>query len=78
MIALQVAQMASDIGEREYQEDLATREHFWVDHQPFLLSRGYQLRPRYDPGWIPSWELYKRPKNDCPDRIPNRVSNLRI
>lgn len=24
-------------------------------HYPFLLSRGYRLRPRYNPLWVPSW-----------------------
>ncbi|KAJ6461317.1 hypothetical protein C8R45DRAFT_1028051 [Mycena sanguinolenta] len=32
-------------------------EQWWVDHQPFLLSRGYALRPHYHPKWTPSWEL---------------------
>ncbi|KZT13173.1 uncharacterized protein LAESUDRAFT_638707 [Laetiporus sulphureus 93-53] len=27
----------------------------WRDRQPFLESRGYMLRPRYRPGWVPSW-----------------------
>ncbi|KAH9481852.1 hypothetical protein JR316_0006382 [Psilocybe cubensis] len=30
-------------------------EKFWVTMQPFLLHRGYRLRPRYDPNWVPSW-----------------------
>jgi hypothetical protein len=30
-------------------------EEIWVTLYPFLLSRGYKLRPRYHPGWIPSW-----------------------
>jgi hypothetical protein len=30
-------------------------EERWVDLYPFLLSKGYQLRPRYDPKWVPSW-----------------------
>ncbi|KAG6901969.1 hypothetical protein C0995_006068 [Termitomyces sp. Mi166 len=30
-------------------------ELFWVGLQPFLLTLGYQLRQRYQPGWIPSW-----------------------
>ncbi|KAF5384307.1 hypothetical protein D9615_003093 [Tricholomella constricta] len=30
-------------------------EHFWVGIQPFLLHRGYRLRPRYDPQWVPPW-----------------------
>lgn len=27
----------------------------WRERQPFLESRGYMLRPRYRPGWTPSW-----------------------
>ena len=30
-------------------------EEIWVTLYPFLLSRGYKLRPRYHPEWIPSW-----------------------
>ncbi|KAJ7051162.1 hypothetical protein C8F01DRAFT_646956 [Mycena amicta] len=32
-------------------------EKFWIEHQPLLLAKGYQLRPRYRQGWIPSWML---------------------
>ncbi|KAG6848295.1 hypothetical protein H0H93_001468, partial [Arthromyces matolae] len=28
----------------------------WVSYQPFLLSQGYKLRPRYSPDWKPSWK----------------------
>ncbi len=28
----------------------------WRDKQEFLASKGYMLRPRYRPGWKPSWE----------------------
>ncbi|TRM59176.1 hypothetical protein BD626DRAFT_508498 [Schizophyllum amplum] len=31
------------------------QERWWVDHQPWLESRGYLLRPRFRPGWEPSW-----------------------
>ncbi|KZT13120.1 uncharacterized protein LAESUDRAFT_690312 [Laetiporus sulphureus 93-53] len=34
---------------------LRSWEKGWVDRQPFLESRGYMLRPRYRPGWVPSW-----------------------
>lgn len=34
---------------------LDSTEQTWVEMQPFLLKRGYRLRPRYDPDWIPSW-----------------------
>ena len=30
-------------------------EIFWRDHQIWLAERGYMLRPRYRPGWTPSW-----------------------
>uniref|UniRef100_D8PUI8 Protein kinase domain-containing protein n=1 Tax=Schizophyllum commune (strain H4-8 / FGSC 9210) TaxID=578458 RepID=D8PUI8_SCHCM len=30
-------------------------ERWWVDHQPWLEGHGYMLRPRYRPGWTPSW-----------------------
>ncbi|KAG8727256.1 hypothetical protein FRC11_013603, partial [Ceratobasidium sp. 423] len=31
-------------------------EERWVSFQPYLLSKGYQLRPRYQPDWVPSWK----------------------
>ncbi|OCH83830.1 hypothetical protein OBBRIDRAFT_892117 [Obba rivulosa] len=31
-------------------------EIWWRDHQPWLQERGYSLRPRYMPDWIPSWK----------------------
>lgn len=30
-------------------------EVFWRDHYKWLHERGYELRPRYKPGWKPSW-----------------------
>lgn len=33
---------------------LSTEAEFWRDI-PFLLERGYNLRPRYTPDWKPSW-----------------------
>ncbi len=35
--------------------ELAPPELAWRDRQTYLESRGYLLRPRYRPGWIPSW-----------------------
>lgn len=32
-------------------------EHFWKEHQPWLKEQGYELRPRYEPNWTPSWVL---------------------
>jgi hypothetical protein len=31
-------------------------ERWWRDMGPFLEQSGYKLRPRYQPGWRPSWE----------------------
>ncbi|KAJ7666678.1 kinase-like domain-containing protein [Mycena polygramma] len=44
-------------GEYVYRQLLSEEEQFWLDNQPFLLSRGYQLRPRYRPDWVPSWPM---------------------
>ncbi|KAG6807275.1 hypothetical protein H0H92_008163, partial [Tricholoma furcatifolium] len=41
-------------------------ELFWVKYQPFLLSKGYKLRPRYDPNWVPSWGEGDTPPIDEP------------
>ncbi|EKM49864.1 uncharacterized protein PHACADRAFT_214379 [Phanerochaete carnosa HHB-10118-sp] len=53
--------------------ELQKWEKQWVQKQPFLASRGYTLRPRYHPGWRPSWErnLELDPPN-CEDfwRLP--------
>ncbi|TBU31671.1 kinase-like domain-containing protein [Dichomitus squalens] len=34
---------------------LSLTEIWWRDHQVWLQERGYMLRPRYRPDWIPSW-----------------------
>ncbi|KAF7306395.1 Protein kinase domain-containing protein [Mycena indigotica] len=40
-----------------YMKTRSASEHFWVNHQRFLRSRGYELRPRYHSDWVPSWTL---------------------
>lgn len=40
---------------------LIGKEPFWAHNQPLLLSRGYRLRPRYQPDWVPSWRGFKGP-----------------
>ncbi|KZV79517.1 hypothetical protein EXIGLDRAFT_586319, partial [Exidia glandulosa HHB12029] len=43
--------------------ELKTAEKFWRDIQPYLLSKGYRLRPRYAPGWVAPWigtDIYPR------------------
>ncbi|KAJ7511983.1 hypothetical protein B0H11DRAFT_2214852 [Mycena galericulata] len=47
---------------------LAHHEQFWAESYEFLLSRGYQLRPRYRPEWVPSWIPKRHPIGDeCDD-----------
>lgn len=50
------------LGDPEYEahadkvfSTLTPEEERWRDRQQFLESVGYLLRPRYRPGWIPSW-----------------------
>ncbi|KAA1476398.1 kinase-like protein [Dentipellis sp. KUC8613] len=31
-------------------------ERQWAKIQPWLQSKGYMLRPRFRPGWVPSWK----------------------
>lgn len=42
-------------------------EEFWATHCAFLGRLGYILRPRYQPGWKPSWPTNKEPKKYCED-----------
>ncbi|KAG6884142.1 hypothetical protein C0993_000979 [Termitomyces sp. T159_Od127] len=38
---------------------LSEKEIFWRDHYNFLKDRGYTLRNRYNPDWVPSWKIQK-------------------
>jgi hypothetical protein len=35
-------------------------ELYWCSLQKWLEECGYMLRPRYLPGWVPSWEGTKK------------------
>lgn len=51
-------------------------EERWVSFQPYLLSKGYRLRPRYQPDWTPSWRNTTAKPLECEDSvdsIPVRV-----
>lgn len=57
-------------------EELSDAEKRWVSYQPYLVSKGYQLRPRYRPDWIPSWKSTGAYPYDCEDSsnaLPVRV-----
>lgn len=56
---------------------LSPAECFWRDHQIWLASRGYMLRPRYMPHWIPSWEIQGKGRSwyyKCEDALYQVVS----
>lgn len=42
-------------------------EVFWRDHQPWLEERGYLLRPRYQPDWVPWWTGVRKDWSRCED-----------
>jgi hypothetical protein len=48
-------------------------ESFWSEHQKWLEGCGYMLRPRYLPGWVPSWQGNKKNWYECEDAQYGRV-----
>ncbi|KAG9096220.1 hypothetical protein FS749_008885 [Ceratobasidium sp. UAMH 11750] len=57
-------------------EERSEAENRWVSFQPYLLSKGYQLRPRYQPDWVPSWKTTGANPYNCEDSansLPLRV-----
>jgi hypothetical protein len=52
---------------------LVSDELFWSDHQKWLEERGYMLRQRYLPGWVPSWQGTKKIWFECEDGKFSRV-----
>ncbi|KAG8733113.1 hypothetical protein FRC10_000418, partial [Ceratobasidium sp. 414] len=48
-------------------EQRSEAENRWVSFQPYLLAKGYQLRPRYQPDWVPSWEVTGANPLTCED-----------
>jgi len=46
---------------------LSIDETWWREQYQWLKVRGYQLRPRYAPDWVPSWESSKKHALACED-----------
>ncbi|KAL5513751.1 hypothetical protein ACEPAH_4151 [Sanghuangporus vaninii] len=42
-------------------------ECWWRDRCELFVQHGYELRPRFRPGWKPSWEGTKKPPFCCED-----------
>lgn len=43
-----------------------------------LEKRGYKLRPRFRPGWKPSWMGTTKRPVQCEDYVSNRVRFLQV
>ncbi|KAG2141277.1 hypothetical protein DEU56DRAFT_734508 [Suillus clintonianus] len=48
---------------------LSEYEIWWRSHYNFLEEKGYKLRSRYSPDWVPSWTNTNKADIDCEDRI---------
>ncbi|EPQ57119.1 hypothetical protein GLOTRDRAFT_127494 [Gloeophyllum trabeum ATCC 11539] len=46
---------------------LSRNEQYWRDRQKWLQERGYMLRPRFRPEWVPSWKTTNKSPIDCED-----------
>ncbi|KAJ7153498.1 hypothetical protein C8R43DRAFT_1187259, partial [Mycena crocata] len=51
-------------------------EYFWRDYAPWFKERGYQLRPRYQPGWQPSWVQTGKKHYLAEDSLYNKRGTL--
>jgi hypothetical protein len=54
--------------------ELLLHEEIWRDRYLFFLDRGLELRPRYRPGWIPSWLGTNMIPEYCEDSKKKTVS----
>ncbi|SJL11183.1 uncharacterized protein ARMOST_14586 [Armillaria ostoyae] len=54
-------------------DEICPHEVIWRGYYNFLLERGYQLRPRYHPDWIPSWKPGKEVKAEDWFCLPGRA-----
>lgn len=54
-------------------EELDPREIWWRARYERLKSRGYLLRSRYSPQWVPSWTVSDGNWHECEDGRRLRV-----
>ncbi|RDB18654.1 hypothetical protein Hypma_014742 [Hypsizygus marmoreus] len=62
----------------EVHDTRTPKERFWVQHQPFLLSRGYKLRPRYEPTWVSSSTESQIAEDDLVLLTPQAIDAVRM
>jgi hypothetical protein len=54
--------------------ELLKGELIWRDNYDWLKERGYILRRRYEPNWVPSWRGTKKYWDECEDGLLSNVS----
>lgn len=54
---------------RQGRYELDSGEMRWRDKAELLLQHGYRLRPRFMPGWTPSWEGTDLLPEYCEDSV---------
>ncbi|RDX54901.1 hypothetical protein OH76DRAFT_1429087 [Lentinus brumalis] len=62
--------------EEPFPGGLSGLEVYWRDRYNWLHTVGYQLRPRYKPDWIPSWQASKRSRFKCEDGVRPPVERV--
>ncbi|KAH8103562.1 kinase-like domain-containing protein [Cristinia sonorae] len=58
-------------GDEDENNELGINELRWRARYDALLLQGYQLRPRYQPNWIPSWTITNKSREFCEDGVTN-------
>ncbi|KAF5320432.1 hypothetical protein D9611_010813 [Ephemerocybe angulata] len=68
--SLNMAEKKKKVYAEDHFAKLLNREIYWRDNYEWLLESGYRLRPRFSPGWIPSWKANpKLPFRSCEDSV---------
>lgn len=52
---------------------LSSSELWWIERYEMLKDQGYTLRPRFRPGWVPTWKVRSIRPLRCEDSIRNPV-----
>lgn len=73
---LQQRKRVFDALPRLEEDQLTPNEIWWSQHFEWLKDRGYLLRPRYAPDWVPSWKGTKKERFSCEDSNVPMVSFL--
>jgi hypothetical protein len=66
-MSLQIADFFENLDTSGEVWDIDPVEAWWVERQEALERAGYMLRPRYRPGWKPSWAGTKKWYSRCED-----------